>query len=191
MPWIASGFVGSSFGTTVNVLRETQNTDDNVGADWTYGGQIGYLWHGVIGGEFLADVAPQVGFDNPVLLEDPRVHSYMGNVIGAYPFGADGRYQPYISGGFGSIGMSADVFASLINGNVISVSTNQKQWGSDIGGGIMAFADRWGVRGDVRYFRASTDNTFGSDNSTEEDVTQALLSDLRFWRGTLGLSFRW
>jgi hypothetical protein len=191
MPWIASGFVGSSFGTTVNVVQETPNFDDNVGADWTYGGQIGYLWHGIVGGEFLADFAPHVGLDNPVLQENPRVNSYMGNVIGAYPLGADGRYQPYISGGFGSIGMHADVFTSLINGNVTTASTNQNQWGSDFGGGIMAFADRWGVRGDIRYFRASTDDTFRSDNTPEENVTQALLSDLHFWRGTIGVAFRW
>jgi hypothetical protein len=191
MPWIASGFVGSSFGTTVNVLQETQNIDNNVSADVTYGGQVGYLWHGVVGAEFLADFAPHVGFDNPLLAQNPHVNSYMGNVIGAYPFGSDDRFQPFISGGFGSIGMRSDVLTGFdINGNQITTSTNQARWGSNIGGGILAFADRFGVRGDVRYFRASTKNTFTSDN-TADNVTQALLSDLRFWRGTLGLSFRW
>ena len=64
--------------------------------------------------------------------------------------------------------------------------------GYDIGGGIMAFADRrWGVRGDVRYFRGSSNNTFTSDETREVVVTRSLLSDLGLWHGTLGLAYRW
>jgi hypothetical protein len=195
MPWIASGFVGSSFSTSVNsvdVLQDTQFINDSPGADVTYGGQIAYLWHGVVGGEFLADFAPHVGFDTPVLTQNPHVNSYMGNVIGAFPFGDDGRFQPFVSGGFGSIGIRADVLTGFdINGNQISNSTNTQRWGGDIGGGMMAFANRWGVRGDVRYFRASSNNSISTDQSVDDRVTRALLSDLGFWRGTLGLSFRW
>jgi len=56
----------------------------------------------------------------------------------------------------------------------------------------MAFADRrWGVRGDVRYFRGSSDDTFIDDVDREQRVTGGLLSDLGFWHGTLGLAFRW
>jgi hypothetical protein len=127
-----------------------------------------------------------------LLARQPHVNSYMGNVIGAYPFGSDGRYDAYISGGFGSIGIRADLFTLAdINGNRNTVSTNRTQWGSDLGGGMVAYAGRWGVRGDVRYFKASTNNTFSSDLTDEVRETQALLSDLHFWRGTLGLAFRW
>jgi hypothetical protein len=89
--------------------------------------------------------------------------------------------------------MRADLLTGFdVNGNQITSSSNQAQWGSNIGGGIMAFANRWGVRGDVRYFRASTNNdTFSSNDPVDDRVTKALLSDLGFWRGTLGLSFRW
>lgn len=191
-PWVASGWVGSSFATRVNVLQETPNFDDNVNAGVTYGGQVGYLWHGIVGGEFLADFAPHVSLDNPILSKDPHVNSYMGNVIAAFPFGADGEFQPFISGGFGSIGMRASVFNPPdINDVVTTDSVNSNRWGSDVGAGMMVFGDRWGVRGDVRWFRASTNNNISTDNTFSEAVTQNLLSDLRFWRGTLGLAFRW
>jgi len=192
MPWIASGFIGSSFNTSSNTLQQTLNSDNNVPAGLTYGGQVGYLWHGVVGGEFIADFAPDVGLDSVLIASQPHVNSYMGNVIGAFPFGSDGRYQPFVSGGFGSIGMRADVVTGFdANGSQITSSATQARWGSNIGGGMMAFANRWGVRGDVRYFRASTNDAFSSNQSAEDRVTQALLSDLGFWRGTLGLSFRW
>jgi hypothetical protein len=56
----------------------------------------------------------------------------------------------------------------------------------------MAFANRrWGVRGDVRYFRGSSNDTFTSDETRELRVTQSLLSDLGLWHGTLGLAYRW
>jgi hypothetical protein len=193
LPWVASGFVGSSFSTSNNTILQSVNSDNSVPAGFTYGGQVAYLWHGIVGGEFLADFAPDVGLDSILFASQPHVNSYMGNVIGAYPFGSDGQFQPFISGGFGSIGMRADLLTGFdVNGNQITSSSNQAQWGSNIGGGIMAFANRWGVRGDVRYFRASTNNdTFSSNDPVDDRVTKALLSDLGFWRGTLGLSFRW
>ena len=176
----------------MNVISETPLVNDSPDAHVTYGGQVGYLWHGMVGGEFLADFAPNVGFDSLVLSKNPQVNSYMGNLIVSIPFGGDQRFQPYFSGGFGSIGLRADVFTLPdINGNVSTVSSNEHRWGSDLGGGIFAFANRWGVRGDVRWFRASTDNNFSTDNTPAQNVTQALLSDLRFWRGTVGVAFRW
>jgi len=191
-PWVASGFVGSSFSTRVNALEETPNISNNVSAGVTYGGQVGYLWHGMVGGEFLADFAPHVSLDNPILSNNPRVNSYMGNFIAAFPVGGEGQFQPFISGGVGSIGMRTNVFTLPDNnGNVTANSVNSNRWGGDVGGGMMVFADRWGVRGDVRWFRASTNNNISTDNTLGEAVTQSLLSDLRFWRGTLGLAFRW
>ena len=192
MPWIASEFVGSSFATTVNVIQETPNIDNNVNVGVTYGGQVGYLWHGIVGGEFLADFAPHVEFENPILSDKPHVNSYMGNVIAAFPFGPDKQFQPFVSGGVGSIGMRASVFNPPdANGVVVSDSVNSNRVGTDIGLGMLAFAGRFGVRGDVRWFRATTDNNVSTTNTFSEAVTQSLLSDLRFWRGTLGLAYRW
>jgi hypothetical protein len=192
MPWVASGFIGSSFDTSSNTVQQTVNTNNDVPAGLTYGGQVGYLWHGIVGGEFIADFAPDVGFDSILFADQPHVNSYMGNVIGAYPFGADGQYQPYVSGGFGSIGVRADLFTPAdINGDRSTVEANQQRWGGNFGAGIFAYVSRFGVRGDVRWFRASGGDNVSNSNTPAENTAQGLLSDLHFWRGTLGLAFRW
>jgi hypothetical protein len=93
-PWVASGFIGSSFSTSSNTFQNTLESDNSVPAGLTYGGQVGYLWHGIVGGEFIADFAPDVGFDSILLASQPHVNSYMGNVIGAYPLARTGTISP-------------------------------------------------------------------------------------------------
>ena len=44
------------------------------------------------------------------------------------------------------------------------------------------FGDTFGVRGDVRYFRGLQEN--------QPDALDLAVSDLRFWRGTVGATFR-
>src|SRR6187200_475835 len=50
--WLASAFVGSSFSQS----SDNPNVLDDSSIE--FGGQIAYLWSGVIGAEFLADFAP-------------------------------------------------------------------------------------------------------------------------------------
>jgi hypothetical protein len=195
-PWVASGFVGSSFGTSVNsvnLVQDNLGVNNNINAGVTYGGQVGYLWHGIVGGEFLADFAPKVGFNSLVLSDNPHVNSYMGNLIAAFPFGSDGEFQPFVSGGVGSIGIRGNAFTLPdANGVISTESVHNNRWGSDIGGGMMVFGGKWGVRGDVRWFRASTNNNIDLNNTTPGlIVTENLLSDLHFWHGSLGVAFRW
>ena len=194
MPWVASGFIGSTFSTSSNTLQNTLESNDNVPAGLAYGGQVAYLWHGIVGGEFIADFAPDVGFDSILLADQPHVNSYMGNVIGAYPFGDDGRFQPYVSGGFGSIGIrNADFFTvAAADGTRSTVEVNKQRWGGNLGGGMFAYVNRFGVRGDVRWFRSSGGSNDVLNSDTLADAAaRALLSDLHFWRGTVGLAFRW
>jgi hypothetical protein len=56
---------------------------------------------------------------------------------------------------------------------------------------MFAYVNRFGVRGDVRWYRSSGGNDILNDNTLADDAARALLSDLHFWRGTLGLAFRW
>ena len=57
-------------------------------------------------------------------------------------------------------------------------------WGFNVGAGVAGFfSDNIGLQGDVRYFRSLQDNN-GSD-----DVDFGLGS-LHFWRGTVGVVFR-
>ena len=190
--WLASGFVGSNFGSTNN---DVVDVDRSMSFD--FGGQVGYLWRGVVGGEFLANFTPSFGVNTVgALFDNPMVSSYMANAVGALPLGAGGQFQPYISGGFGAIQMRfADGIVGsgiLVNGVVTTVTTSsvsQTGGGSNIGGGIMAFVGKVGVRADARYYHA---NTFTLDATNFANlVTQSLLSDLNFWRADVGIAFQW
>jgi outer membrane protein with beta-barrel domain len=183
--WVASGFVGGGFNGNNN---DNPRVDENAGGV-TFGGQVGYLWKGIVGPEFLFEWAPSFDVTSVLIPTDSNTHvlSYMANAIGALPLGADGQVMPYISGGFGAIQMAADVVNPFDN----SVSNNQNtEWGTNLGGGIMAFAsNRWGVRGDVRYYHANTDNNF--NGSAQDQFVQSLVSGLSYWRATGGVSVRW
>src|SRR5262249_56358211 len=128
-PWIASGFIGTSLDTSANLVSE-----DDVTNSLAFGGQIGYMWRNKIGGEFLASFAPSVGFNNVFLADSPQVNTYMGNVIGAAPFGSHRQFRPYISAGLGLIALRTTVFTS-VKGND-TLSTNDSRLGSNICGGI-------------------------------------------------------
>jgi opacity protein-like surface antigen len=61
---------------------------------------------------------------------------------------------------------------------------NRSDLGFDVGAGVMGFFnDNVGLRGDIRYFRAVNDNS-GSDSI---DVS---LGSFKFWRGTVGVTFK-
>jgi opacity protein-like surface antigen len=174
--WIASGFVGTNFG------------DSTFDPSVTFGGQIGYLWHGIVGTELLGDFAPTFKLSNALLADDPHVYSYMANAIAAVPFGSQGQFQPYISGGVGGIQMRTSI-VSLTDPSG-TTSGNQTRFGSNIGGGFMGFTGNVGIRGDVRYYKATVDDSF-SATTANELFTQGLLSGLDFWRANIGVAFRW
>ena len=182
--WTASGFVGSNFGTGSDSVAVDQNT-----SGVAFGGQLAYLWHGYVGPEFLADWAPNLDVTTLVVDNNPRVGSYMANAIGAFPLGADGQVVPYASGGFGGITMRAQVL-DLADGTF--TGNSEMRLGTNLGGGVMAFASRRiGFRGDVRYYHASTDNNINQGISPQGEVVQRLISGLKFWRTTGGVTFRW
>ncbi|HXD20317.1 MAG TPA: outer membrane beta-barrel protein [Vicinamibacterales bacterium] len=183
--WTASGFIGSGFGTQGDAL----GIDENAGGV-AFGGQLAYLWHGFVGPEFIADWAPTFDVTSPFVDNNPRLASYMANLIGAFPLGSEGQVVPYASGGFGGIGMRADVIdltaPDRVSGN------SEMRLGTNLGAGIMAFASRRvGFRGDIRHYSASTDDTLNDGISVQGQIVQRLISGLSFWRTTGGVTFRW
>ena len=61
---------------------------------------------------------------------------------------------------------------------------NSTDWGFNVGGGVAGFfTDNFGLRGDVRYFRSLQDNE-------PDDEFDVALGSFSFWRGTVGLVFR-
>ena len=137
-----------------------------------------------------ASFAPSVGFANVFLEDNPHVNTYMWNVIGALPFGEDRQFRPYISAGLGAITLHTTVFTSVKA--VDTTSASDSRLGSNIGGGLMVFAGRVGVRADVRHYSATTSSdAVLTKGESPSDLTRALLSGLEFWRTDVGVAFRW
>ena len=185
---MASAFIGSAFDTSGDVVNENDVTNS-----LAWDGQIGYLWRGRVGGEFMASFAPSFGFDtlNLFLEDNPRVNTYMANVVGAVPFGTDHQFRPYISAGVGAITLRSTVFTDVSEIN--TASTNLSRFGSNIGGGLMIFAGHVGVRADVRHYTTSASNNIPHliQGESPTDISRALLAGLEFWRTDVGVAFRW
>jgi opacity protein-like surface antigen len=178
--WIASGFVGSNLGA------ESDNASVRSHGSFDFGGEIAYMWNGYIGAEFIGAFDPSFKVTSPLLPDNSRVGTYMGNAIAGLPVGSGGQFQPYLSGGFGGISMRAHIVTDLI-GN--TTDNTQTTWGWNAGVGVNGFAGKWGFRADGRYYRApQKDNLSGS---LEDALTQSLLSSLHFWRASIGVAYRW
>ena len=185
--WLASGFIGTSFGLDI--------TDASI----DFGGQLAYLWRGVFGGELLASYSPGFEVGNLFLADDPTVLSYMANLIAALPMGVGGTVQPYVSGGVGGIKMKTTIFNAFIPSvnpledvvipdGVTDGERTRLAW--NLGAGLLGFVGNFGFRGDIRYFKASSDDD--PDAVVPADaLTQTILSGIEFWRANVGIAFRW
>jgi hypothetical protein len=178
--WTAAGFVGANYGAST----ASSSVD--------FGGQVGYLYRGIIGGEFLADFAPNFNMTNAFLADRPNVNAYMANAVIAAPLGSQGQIQPYVSAGFGGVQLRSNMLAVASVPTSAQTEANQTRGGGDVGFGVMGFAGNVGIRADVRYFRAFTNNTVTTTGNTAADVfAQNLLSGLDFWRANVGIAIRW
>jgi opacity protein-like surface antigen len=112
-------------------------------------------------------------------LGDSNLTTLMGNVLLGVPIGGQHGvgFRPYAVGGVGiiksRIGDAGDLF-----------EVDSTNWGFNVGAGAMFFfSDKVGLRGDIRYFRSL------QDDEPDDDFDVAL-ANFRFWRGTLGVTFR-
>jgi opacity protein-like surface antigen len=177
--WFFSPFIGGNFGGNAD-FGDFPDDDDAVERRMDFGATLG--WNpSVVGFEvdlgfspnFFEDTAGDRNFD----FGDNNVTTFMGNVLLSAKPGSGIR--PYGSAGIGLIRSSVHSASGLFN----DLSTNDL--GINFGGGLNAnFNDKVGVRGDLRYFRAL------QDNQADNDLDLSLGS-FDFWRGTVGLTFRW
>jgi opacity protein-like surface antigen len=201
---MASGFIGTNFGSSRSSSVDLANIEDlntNNSTSVNFGGQVGYLARGVIGGEFLADFSPGLGTFNNLLFErSPDVNSYMFNLIAVAPFGHAQSYDPYISGGIGAVTLNSTIFVTdptrTPNLNAIATETaSGSRFGWNLGGGVMAWSEKnWGFRGDVRYYATgsdSRDTILDLNNIDEVEFTRLELSGISFWKANAGIAFRW
>ncbi len=163
--WFATGLAGAVFGGQVADAPRT-----------TYGGSFGWLGANRFGVEVDASHALdffQIPDVPDVLFSESSVATVMFNGIFQVLGGAsDARLQPYVSGGAGwmrtRIGADED-FIRARNSNI----------GINVGGGAHAmFSDRWGVGGDLRYFRDL------QDLEGESEFFSLGEAKIDFWRAT-------
>lgn len=162
--WLLTPFLGITFGA------------DTPSQQVNYGFSTAWLGGGVFGVEFDAALTPNFFDSDSDALEDGNVSTLMANVMLAAPMNG-APLRPYVSGGAGLIHARATSV-----GNAFDV--NENNLGVNVGAGVIGFLrDNVGVRGDLRYFRAVKDSKSG-------DGIDFDLGALAFWRGTLGVTFR-
>ena len=118
--------------------------------------------------------------DDIDLIDNSNVTSFMANVLVGVPVGGQtgAGVRPYFAGGLG-------VLQTQVQGADDLFEVDNSEFGINLGGGIMGFAtDHVGFRGDLRYYRALSDPE--EDNEFDIDF-----GDFDFWRGTVGVTFRW
>ena len=177
--WFFTPFIGANFGGNAD-FGDFPDADDEVEKRLDFGATLGWNPR-VVGFEvdfgwspnFFEDTVGDTNFE----FGDSNVTTLMGNVLFSAPPGSGIR--PYGSAGLGLIRANISSATGLFN----DVSTNDL--GVNFGGGINGnFSDNFGIRGDIRYFRSLQDNE--PDNDLDLD-----LGSFDFWRGTVGLTFRW
>jgi hypothetical protein len=182
--WFAAAHIGSDF---------AQSADDS---SVDFGGALGYT-SGWFGGEFLAGFTPNFQMRNRLFVDEPQVNSYMFNLMAGVPVGREKNWQPFVSGGIGAITLrSDDLSGEGDNDFSENFTSDDSQFGGNIGFGVMGFAENVGIRGDVRYFRAFGDNALENalnlnPNTFDDSSPINLLQGLDFWRANIGLAFRW
>ena len=166
VPWI-----GSAFGSSIDNGRGT------------FGVSAGSMGAGIVGGEVDFGYNPSF-FGDQTVFGNNSVLNVMGNVIVGVPIGGThgGGVRPYLLGGAGLIRTQIDGAA---NTTLFTPSSSRNMFGWDAGAGVMGFFNEHiGLRGEVRYLRATHDINSGI-NSIDLNGNQ-----LHFWRPSIGVVFR-
>ena len=186
--WLFAPYLGVVFGGAANsfVLNDL---DDEFEQRMTVGGSVTFLHKGLFGFEVDYGVAPNFfqftgGKGNFDILDlNSSVQTLMGNAVLSRNHGA---FRPYVVAGVGTIRVTLQS-ASDVFGDLTSNDT-----GVNIGGGVhVLMGTHFGLRGDVRYFRG-LEPLDDEDPSTDDDFfdQQFTKEDFQFWRGSVGVTFR-
>lgn len=175
--WLFTPFLGATFGGSANVadgsdegFKDEFERKLNYGASLSSGGPIGFEIDFGYSPNFFGASDSDSSFN---LVGDGNVTTLMGNLrVG----GSAGPVRPYVSGGLGMIRAKVDDAGSFFD------KASTSDLGMDAGGGVVFLSGNIGVRGDLRYFRTL--------NSNDPNGVDLSLGDFRFWRGTVGVTFR-
>jgi opacity protein-like surface antigen len=176
--WLFTPFLGSTFGGSANLGGQDQDFNEEFERKLNYGASLAATGAGAIGFEIDFGYSPNffgLADDSSFnLTGDGNVTTLTGNLlIGP----SSGPVRPYVVGGVGLIRSKVDNPAGFFD----KVSTND--FGFDAGAGIIGmFSSNVGLRGDIRFFRSLQDN-----NPDSFDLS---LGSFKFWRGTVGVTFK-
>ncbi len=166
--WIATPFIGGNF-----------NGDATSDRHLDYGIGLGYMGAQSVGFETVLSYSPGFFGSQSFIGAPNAVMTWMGNLIVGIPIGGETQVRPYVSGGAG-------LMRSRIGGNtadILDITSND--FGVNVGGGAMGFfTPHVGLRGDLRYFHSVAASSTSNGVSVD-------LGRLHYWRGTVGVSFRW
>lgn len=176
--WLFTPFIGSTFGGSANIGGTGDDFKSDFSRNMTYGASLEWMGAGVFGFGVDLGYSPnffRAGDDEDFdLIGDGNVTTMMANVIVGAPMGG---VRPYASGGVGLMKQKVDGVGQFFD------SIDSTDFGFNAGAGVMGFfTDNIGIRGDVRYFRSMRD--------TDPDGVDLELGSFKFWRGTVGVTFK-
>lgn len=183
--WLFTPFLGMNWGGTAGFNQAGTNFQDQFERKMNFGAQLSWMGAGALGFEVDFGYSPNF-FENTAGSNDfafgnSNVTTLMANLKVGAPFGGQtgAGIRPYASGGMG-------IIKSRIDGAGDLFSVNSTNWGLNAGGGVAGFfSDNIGLQGDVRYFRSLKDTEANGNNNFDLG-----LGSFSFWRGTVGLVFR-
>jgi opacity protein-like surface antigen len=167
-PYLGYNFGGDS-GTNCQSLTNCEEKHLNFGASFMSAGNALALEE---------EIGYAKNFFGSIPATDNSVFTAMTNLMGGV---FKGPVQPYVLAGVGLI--RSHVSLNVIEGG----GQTSNSFGWDVGGGIQGFFSRSvGIRGDLRHLR-----TFGDVSLLNLGVADLRPSEsLGFWRGSLGIAFR-
>jgi hypothetical protein len=181
--WLFTPYIGWNWGGTAGFTDFAGDFEDEFERQANFGASLAWMGAGAIGFEVDFGYSPNffenTAGDGDFEFGDSNVTTLMANLKVGAPFGGQSGMgiRPYASGGVGLIKSRIDDPGDLFE-------VNSTDWGVNVGGGVAGFFnDRFGLRGDVRYFRSLQDN----EPDDEFDVS---LGSFNFWRGTVGFMIR-
>jgi len=180
--WLLTPYVGVTFGGSAN-FGNVGSIDDNFERKVAYGVNAAWMGAGAIGFEIDFGTTPNF-YENTVGTGDfdwgdSNVTTLMANLVVGAPIGGQSGlgFRPYGSAGIG-------LLRSNVSSRGIFDAVSTRELGVNFGGGAhVFFSDNLGLRGDVRHFR-------GIQSSDDDGLFDLRARDLNFWRGTLGVTFR-
>jgi len=179
--WLLTPFVGWNFGGAADL--DFDDFDDEFENKANFGASLAWMGAGIVGFEIDFGYTPNffenTTGDSDFVFGDNNLTTLMGNVLIGVPVGGQSGpgFRPYAVGGIG-------ILKSKVGDPEDFFHVSSTDWAIDVGGGAMFFVnDKFGLRGDLRYFRLLED-------VEPEDDFNIGLSNFKFWRGSIGATFR-